>query len=605
MCGIAGIVSQIAIVPSKVQKMIDHLAHRGPDESGVWSGEGCVLGHRRLRIIDLSPRARQPMRDEAGRFVVVFNGEIFNFQALRSELQKKGHTFHSASDTETLLHGFREWGETLPEHLQGMFAFAVWDESCRQLFMARDRYGKKPLFYRLGKESLCFSSELDALLVSEETMPEVSLEGLASYMRFGYVPAGGTVLGGICKLLPGHSLTWCEGHFSTRPFAAPSTPQPDGEPLERLLELLRDAVRTRLVSDVPLGCFLSGGIDSSLIVAIARELTGPDLKTFTVSFPGTSHDEAAFAGEVAGRIGTDHHRLDIAIGDMESAYLETLRKTSEPLGDDSFLPTYFISRATREHVTVALSGDGGDELFGGYPKYRQIAMAPFSHWPARCIPEFVDSSLPDTAAKALELFRLPEPGERALWLSSLWKEDELSQLLADPTSRRAGREGYLAEWRKHSTTSLQDQFSLTDLTTYLEGAILTKVDRASMAASLEVRSPLLDERILDFTVSSGIRNTSLGKKKRALRALLSRYLDMRLFTGPKRGFGLPIDEWFRAGLRPVLEEYTSTSRIRAGGWFNSDYVARIREAHLGGHRNYGRKLHALVAWEVWREQSGC
>jgi len=371
-----------------------------------------------------------------------------------------------------------------------------------------------------------------------------------------------------------------------------------------LRKTLRSAVSDRLVSDVPLGCFLSGGIDSSLVVAVAREIYGPGLKTFTISFPGTARDEGTGAARIAKKLDTDHCQIDIRPSDLEAGYLETLTKCPEPLGDDSFIPTYFISRATREHVTVALSGDGGDELFGGYPKYHQIQFGRMGSFPARMVPEMLRSRLPDQVAKALELIRIPEESARALWLSSLWKDGELATLLRNPASATVGRDFFVEQWEKFRSQSLQERFTRIDLATYLEGSILTKVDRASMAASLEVRSPLLDERILDFSIASGIRSTSLGQGKTILKDLLAEHLPLDLFSGPKKGFGLPIDEWFRGSLRGILEEYTSEKRVRAGGLLDPKAVTKIRTLHLSGRRNYGRKRHALVAWEVWREKSG-
>ena len=610
MCGIAGIVSTSSIEAAGVEKMTNCLRHRGPDETGLWSGPGCVLGHQRLSVIDLSPTGSQPMVDEQGRLIVAFNGEIFNFRKLRKELASLGFLFRGTSDTEVLLRGLQAWGDALPEKLLGMFAFAVWDNERKRLVLARDRYGKKPLFYRQEKNRLVFASELEALLAGLQAIPSVSPDGFASYVRFGYVPGVSTTYAGIQRLAPGHLLVWEDGEVllrayqewppeGDRPSSASAT---EGQMLDELQEILRRAVAERLVSDVPLGCFLSGGIDSSLIVAMARELTGPRLKTFNVSFPGTHRDEGDQASFVAKALHTDHRRIELSESAMESAYLDTLRLATEPMGDDSFIPTYFISRATREHVTVALSGDGGDELFGGYPKYRQIELAARLHPLARTLPCGVDTLLPDKVSKAMQVFRGRSPADRALWLGSLWKQEELQRLLTDPSSAEAGRRFFEQVWDDCAGGCLQNQFTLTDIATYLEGDILAKVDRASMAVSLEVRSPFLDERILDFTCRTGLRCTRLGRGKRALRKLLSRYLNPQIFEGPKKGFGLPIDEWLRGGLRPVLEEYTSAARLRAGGLLDADYVAKVRAEHLSGRRNYGRKLHALVAWEVWREK---
>lgn len=609
MCGIAGIVSARAVETGPVETMIRCLRHRGPDESGFWSGAGVALGHQRLSVIDLSPTGSQPMVDEQGRHVVVFNGEIFNFRRLRDELQGMGLTFRGSSDTEVILKGYQVWGHELPAKLLGMFAFAIWDAERKSLFVARDRYGKKPLYYAADESRFVFASELQALLSGLPSLPEINREGFASYMRFGYLPAATTPYHGIHRLAPAHSLTWENGKIQIRSYhgwppnrgSSPSSGREEGVLLDNLHEILRSAVADRLVSDVPLGCFLSGGVDSSLIVALARQLAGPELKTFTVSFPGTPRDEGARASKIARVLGTSHRQLELSEEEMESGYLETLRLTTEPIGDDSFIPTYFISRATREHVTVALSGDGGDELFGGYPKYRQIKTAAFFHPLSRILPQAFDHWLPDQATKALQVSRKHGACARALWLGSLWKQDELDQLLADPAWAKTGRQFFDDEWIRCAGGCLQDQFSLVDIATYLEGDILTKVDRASMAVSLEVRSPLLDERVLDFTCATELRCSPLGRSKLALRKLLARYLDPRIFQGPKKGFGLPIDEWLRGRLRPVLEEYTSASRLGSGGLVDSDYVAKIRSEHLSGKRNYGRKLHALIAWEVWRE----
>ena len=609
MCGIAGEVSTRGVSREMVAKMISEMNHRGPDASGVWSNEHCVLGHCRLSIIDLSPSGAQPMIDAKRGVVIAFNGEVFNFRELREGLEGLGHVFSGTSDTEVLLRGYCEWGAEVVGRLRGMFAFAIWDPAAETLVLARDRFGKKPLFYWSDGQQLAFASELNALLRGLRDRPTICPEGFASYLRFGYVPGEATVLNGIRRALPGEILIWKNGkldrHQSQGSLECGETMAFEPEAWRSTLrETLQSAVAERLVSDVPLGCFLSGGIDSSLVVAVAPKIHGPGLRTFTVSFPGTGRDEGEVARCVAGKLGTDHQQIDILPSDMEREYLDTLARCPEPLGDDSFIPTYFISRATREHVTVALSGDGGDELFGGYPKYRQINFGRFGRLPAQIVPQRFLSQLPDRAAKAMEVIRLPNEVDRALWLSSLWKEDELSRLVLDPTVARPGRKYFLTEWEKYRADSLQERFSRTDIATYLEGSILTKVDRASMAASLEVRSPLLDERILDLTLSTNIRSTVLGQQKQVLKDLLSEYLPLDLFAGPKRGFGLPIDEWFRGSLRGVLEEYTSENRLRAEGLLDPQVVARLREAHLSGRRNYGRKLHALVAWQVWRERSG-
>lgn len=604
MCAIAGQVSLNAPSGDLVARMVSLMSHRGPDEQRIWSSPRCVLGHARLRIIDLSAAASQPMQNADASVVVAFNGEIFNFRELRSALECEGFRFQSHSDTEVLIHGYSAWGEKLPKKLLGMFAIALWDAREEKLLLARDRFGKKPLFHHTQDTTLTFASELDALRPSLESL-SVSPQNFASYLRFGYVPGSATALEKIQRLAPGEILVWENGRTRSHSFQSESpTESRSGDPIKELDQILRESVEARLVSDVPLGCFLSGGIDSSLVAAIASEIHGPGLQTFTVSFPGTHRDEAAFAETIASKLGTKHTTLPVLPAAMCDQYIETLRRCPEPLGDDSFLPTFFISRAARQHVTVVLSGDGGDELFGGYPKYRQLPLAAKFHPIANLIPRSILSKLPDRTAKALEVFKTPGEADRALWLSSLWKEDELALLLKNPADASPGRHAFHTEWNRHSSDTLQERFSQTDIATYLEGSILTKVDRASMANSLEIRSPLLDERILDFTLHRKIRSTHLGQNKAALRTLLHSRLPAELFAGPKRGFGLPIDQWFRGPLKPILCEYTSPDRLRQNPFLNTAAVTRFRDLHLSGHRNYGRKLHALLAWEVWREKNG-
>ena len=588
--------------------MTAEMVHRGPDEGGIWEADGCTLGHRRLRIIDLSATGSQPMVNESQRVAVVFNGEIYNYRELREQLQERGHTFAGRSDTEVILRGYEEWGEKVVSKLLGMFAIGLWDAEAKKLLLARDRYGKKPLFYCNQEGELSFASELEALLAEGGAKPDISQEGFASYLRYGYVPGSNTVLPQVRQLQAGHLLQWQDGKIQETAFGqAPvyrSRTMKDGEFLQELDTRLQAAVEARLISDVPLGCFLSGGIDSSLVVAYARKICGPKLRTFTVSFPGTMRDEGGYGRKVAEKLGTDHQTIEIKAQDMEEHYIETLQRCPEPLGDDSFLPTYFISRATRRYVTVALSGDGGDELFGGYPKYRQIRLATALHPFAQFMPAGLISLLPDRWAKVGKLAQAPGEWSHALWLSSLWKEDELQAVLKNPSTAQEGQSFFKKEWEKHSGASLEERFARTDVATYLEGSILRKVDRASMAASLEVRAPLLDERILDLTVTAGVRDTALGKQKVALRTLLSRHLPLEMFSGAKRGFGLPIDEWFRGGLRGALMKYTDRGRLSEEGLVDPLAVARIRDDHLSGRRNYGRKLHALIAWEVWREKAG-
>jgi len=613
MCGLAGYVDfQKSPPPADLRRMEQSLAHRGPDEGNVWSDEQCGLAHRRLRVIDLSPRAAQPMHDESGRFVVVFNGEIYNFQTLRAELAALGRTFRSQSDTEILIHGYAVWGDQLFARLAGMFALAIWDRHERCLVFARDAFGKKPFFFFASGSTMIFGSELVVFRQLAAVSLSISPEAFREYVEFGYVASPRTIFHEIQQLPPGHHGRWdanglrLQRHFSipTRPPAEPADASVAGA-ASALENGLRQAVAARLVSDVPLGCFLSGGVDSSLVAALAQQATPGRLKTYTVGFTGSARSEADAAAAIARHLGTEHHEIAVDGASLISDFADILGRATEPLGDDSFLPSYVISRETKREVTVALSGDGGDELFCGYDKYRQFAAARKLQaqlpQPALALARFL-ARLPvnDRLKKSADAVATGSAPELARWLSSLWKSDELAPLLTAHDAP-AAPDFFDEAWSRFREFPDIERFMLTDMETYLVGDILTKVDRASMAVGLEVRSPFMDQRFFLETLAFRCR-AQPGGGKEILRQMLAKHVPRPLFDRPKQGFGMPIEDWYRGPLRPLLLEYTSAARTAQRGLLHPAALQRTVDAHLSGRRNFARKLHAVVAFEVWADR---
>jgi asparagine synthase (glutamine-hydrolysing) len=611
MCGIAGYID-LGRPPGEetLRAMERALSHRGPDEGSIWQGGPCGLVHRRLRIIDLSPAAAQPMPNEDATLWVVFNGEIYNYRPLREELLKLGHRFKSRSDTEVILHGYESWGCEVFARLRGMFAIALWDIPKQQVVLARDRLGKKPLFYAADRERLVFGSELPVFKCIPGLPLRISTRALAEYVEFGYVQSPASILEGIQRLPAGSMAVWGSGLWRHEPFwtlpEAPAMPRCAGSAAEAATALeqpLADAVRCRLESDVPLGCFLSGGIDSSLVAALAHKSLSSPLKTYTVGFKDSVMDESVHARKIAEHLGTEHHELMVSGQSMLAEFEDILARAPEPIGDDSFVPTFLISRETRRHVTVALSGDGGDELFAGYDKYRQFAAArrlksrvPLPWGAVHALP------LGDRFQKSAEALSMADACSLARWLSSLWKRGEVRELLAVAPPDDQGPDAFDRRWGLRETYTDVERWMLTDMETYLEGDILTKVDRASMAVGLETRSPFLDSEFIGLALGWACRADPAQGGKNILRKLLARHVPEALFLRPKHGFGLPVAEWFRGALRPLLERQTAPNRLGRQGLFNAEPIARAVAQHLSGRRNFARKLHAIVAFEVWAER---
>lgn len=611
MCGIAGYVDLEKGPEEKtLMAMEQAVLHRGPDEGGIWRSGPCGLVHRRLKIIDLSPAAAQPMCSENGQLWVVFNGEIYNFRSLREELLGLGHLFKSRSDTEVILHGYESWGVELFRRLRGMFAIALWEVEKAQLVLARDRLGKKPLFYQTDSRRLIFGSELPVFKCVPDLKLVVSKPALHEYLEYGYVQSPNSILDNIKRLPAGHYALWNRSGLNLETFWSLPTSPPSliprknaGEAAAALEGILKEAVSCRLESDVPLGCFLSGGIDSSLVAALAQECLKGKLETYTIGFENSEMNEAGHAEKIAEHLGTDHRELMISQDSVVSEFENILGLSTEPIGDDSFVPTYLISRETRRHVTVAISGDGGDELFAGYFKYRQFSKARRLQ-AALPLPWKFLSRLPvkDRLRKSFEALTISSPLELARWLSSLWKREEVSQMLSPAARTMAGMDAFDQRWRSRAGFSEIEQWMLTDMETYLEGDILTKVDRASMAVALETRSPFLDHQLVEQTLKWSCHADLRHGGKEILKILLAKYVPRSLFIRPKQGFGMPIDRWLRGSLRGTLQEYTDSSRIRHRGLFEPEILANKVKEHLGGKRNFARKLYAIIAFEIWADK---
>jgi asparagine synthase (glutamine-hydrolysing) len=614
MCGIVGIASTSFISErSGVRAGCDALRHRGPDGAGEWwSPDGRVgLGHRRLAIIDLSHAADQPMHDAAGELSIVFNGEIYNFAELRIELAAKGHAFRTASDTEVILAAYREWGSDCLRRLNGMFAFALYDARTRSLFLARDRAGEKPLYYAVSGKTLRFASELKALMADPALPRRVEPAALDAYLAMGFVPGSLCMLQGVSKLPPAHALQFSSDSGEVRQWRywqlpdPPSKYQDEAQLLAELEGLLEDAVRRQLVADVPLGVLLSGGVDSSLITAMAaRAHSG--VKTFTIRFPGHGvYDETAHARLIARHFATEHVELDAAECTVDLLPL-LARQFDEPLVDSSMLPTYLVSRLVRAHCTVALGGDGGDELFGGYLHYDRLL------WMQRNL-AWLPRPLRDGAAHAAETL-LPVGLKGRNWLQGLGGDLRRGvPLIAsyfDRTTRRrlmAGHGGWklvaeeLRRQRVPPAADLLERATRMDFEHYLPEDILVKVDRASMLNSLEVRAPLLDYRVIEFAfgkVPPRLKATPSSRKV-LLKKLASRVLPEGFDRERKQGFSIPLAAWLQT---PAWQGYFRSILLAdETGFFDRDVVRQLLDGQLKGRAN-SERLFALLMLELWRRE---
>jgi asparagine synthase (glutamine-hydrolysing) len=627
MCGIAGWAnldprtSPPEGAEELLRSMCDRMHHRGPDSEGYLLDDGIALGMRRLAIIDLLT-GEQPVFNEDRSVAVVLNGEIYNYRELRADLEARGHKFRSESDTEVLPHLYEEYGCDMVQHLNGMFAFALWDDRRRRLFIARDRFGEKPLYWGIFDNTLLFASEPKVLLAHPLVKPNLDLNALRQYLSFDYVPAPLSIYEGINKLPAAHTLTLEDGRAQVERYWKLSyetrRPLPSvQDAADQLRELLADSVRMRLVSDVPLGVLLSGGIDSSVVTALAVRASSETVKTFSISFAESSFDESQYARAVAKFLGTDHHEERFSASLAANLVGEIGAWMDEPISDPSVVPTYLLSRFTRKHVTVALGGDGGDELFAGYPMY-------FGHHMARAyltVPQFLRSGVIEPlvnmlpvktknlsfdyrARRFITASHYDDVARHHVLFGSFSPEDQQS-LLSEHVQRASNSDVYADARRLFAecdSTNMVECMQSLDTQLYLAEDILTKVDRASMAVSLEVRAPYLDPRVAEFAASLPAwyklhGYTSKYILKKAAKGLVPPFVWRR----GKKGFGVPFAQWLKKELKPMAHDLLSPERLRRTGLFNADYVAKLQDEHERGVANHRKLLWTLLSFELWRE----
>jgi len=622
MCGICGIVGVDPVDREALARMAHSLRHRGPDDEGFYvaeheRGTTVGLGFRRLSIIDLTS-GNQPIGNEDGTLQVVLNGEIYNYRDLRAELTARGHRFATNADTEVIVHLYEDLGARCVERLTGMFAFALWDGNEQQLMLVRDRFGKKPLYYADLGDSLLFGSELKALLQHPRCPRELDHESLSRYLALEYVPTPRSIFEGVRKLPAGHRLIWRDGRCSLEDywdlgFETEDRARSDEEYAEEFRRLFREAVRRRLMSDVPLGAFLSGGVDSSSVVAMMAEVLPPGaVKTFTIGFGESSFDESAYARRVARHFGTDHHEdvfTPSVMTDLVPAVADFL---DEPFGDPSILPTYLLSRYTRESVTVALGGDGGDELLAGYPTFPTDRAASLYAVP-RLLHEHVVLPLADWLPVSTANFSFDFKLKRFLrgagvsqdvrhptWLGSFTPSEQqllLSHPFTDPFEEQ--RRAFAAAPTSHRLERLIYLY----VKTYLQDDILVKVDRASMASSLEVRAPFLDVDLVEFLSRVPPRlKLRRFETKRLLKRAMADVLPPGIAGRAKKGFGVPIGKWFRAELRESLQDELSPERLRRQGLFEPTAVQLLLREHMSGRRDHRKPLWTLFVFQLWHRR---
>jgi len=618
MCGIAGIVSANVddrVEAATIHHMCQAIIHRGPDDEGIFVNEGAGLGMRRLSIIDLAG-GHQPVFNEDRSVWIVFNGEIYNFPELRPELESRGHRFYTHTDTEVIVHLYEELGSDCVNKLRGMFAFALYDERRRKLVLARDRLGKKPLHYALAGERLLFGSEIKSILTVAPELAAVNNQALLQYMYFGYIPDPLTSFLPIQKLPPGHLLEFEDGEIQIRqcwdlPQYSSHQPRSEEECFEELERRLAEAVRIRLISDVPLGALLSGGTDSSMVVALMARASSKPVKTFSIGFHHHDFNEAHYARIVAKHFGTEHHELVLEPNVLET--VETLTSSlEEPFGDSSMLPTYYVSCMARKHVTVALSGDGGDEIFAGYDRYgthlRRRIFERIPRWAWHCYRENVYPWLPQDMRGKKFSYNVSLPWreryvdaisfvpsfERDMPLLS----DEFREILRSVADPEQVLYRYFEQAR---ATDAISQMLCVDTKTYMLADILTKVDRMSMATSLEVRVPILDNLFVEWATGLPPEWKLRGREQKyILRKLAERVgVPGKVLYRPKQGFALPLVHWMRHELKDLIMTVLLEQKTLQRGYFEPEGVRQLLEEHFRGRRNHSGRIWRLLIFELW------
>jgi asparagine synthase (glutamine-hydrolysing) len=623
MCGIAGKLyfeSGRLVEREVLERMNAVLAHRGPDDAGIRCEGPVGLAHRRLSIIDLSPAGHQPMANEDETIWIVFNGEIYNFLDLRPDLAARGHRFRSNTDTEVILHLYEDHGTDCLRFLRGMFAFAIWDGPRRQLFLARDRLGKKPLCYQQDLQAFRFASEAKAILQDPDVQARPDPASLSQYLTFGYVPSPGSAFLGFRKLAPGHFLTCRDGRVEVVRYWRLRRDQKhrrsEDDWCHEIVARLEEAVRLRLISDVPLGAFLSGGIDSSVVVAMMSRVSSAPVKTFSIGFEEPEYDELAYARDVAQRFGTEHHEL-VVRPDAVAILPKLAWHYDEPFGDSSAVPTYYVAEMTRRYVTVALNGDAGDENFGGYDRYvANLLAAGFDRWPgAGVLRHAIRWGLRrwrPVGRRTSVLYRgrrfldgLTETPERryARWFCHFYG-DRRRELLTPEFQATAGDADELTAmldlYRATDAPDFGDATLGVDASLYLPDDLLVKVDIASMIHSLEARSPFLDHEFMEFAATIPFDLKVRGRaKKYILKRALAGLLPDSILHRPKMGFGVPIDRWLRQDLRELLRDTLLSPRAVGRGYFDARVVGRMVDEHIQGRASWHYLLWTLLMLELW------
>ena len=627
MCGIAGALAPVAEA-QRIQLINNAQSHRGPDAEGVWSDGIATLGHRRLAIIDLSEAGKQPMANDAGTLWITFNGEIYNFQSLRAELEAAGYRFRTRTDTEVILHAYDRWGTDCVKRLRGMFAFGLWDQRRRRLMLARDRTGKKPLFYTQSGGRFLFASELQGLLADKEVPRALNIAAMDAYLSWGYVPAPLTGFRDIHKLPPAHWMTVemkgdeyvTEVERYWQLDYAPKQAIGEREACEALREKLTEAVRLRMISDVPLGAFLSGGIDSSVVVGLMAQLSDRPVKTFSIGFPDAAFDETAHARRIAERWGTEHHEFMVEPNALD-ILPKLVRHYGEPYADSSAVPTFYVAQLTRAEVTVALNGDGGDESFAGYERYwagrvaERLQAVPGSRLAAQTLsallPDSIDPKNRLRSAKRFLAVASQSLAERyGRWIGYFHEEDK-QQLY------RGELKGWLAQARP--TAWLESLFAesaaldppldpvdaamAVDVQSYLPYDLLVKVDIATMANSLEARSPFLDHEVMEFAARLPVALKLRGRDaKYLIKKAFADLLPPENVNRRKMGFGVPIGAWFRGSLKELLCDALLARDARTREFLQAEVVERLVTQHVNGEADHAFKLWNLLMLELWRRE---
>jgi asparagine synthase (glutamine-hydrolysing) len=621
MCGIVGKFNFRSLDPVNAETLIsmrDTLAHRGPDDAGLYVEGPIGLGHRRLSIIDLSSQGHQPMSACNGRLWVTFNGEIYNFQALQKDLVEKGYRFRSNCDTEVILYLYQEYGTDCLKYLRGMFAFAIWDQSLSTLFLARDRIGKKPLFYYFDGNSIIFASEMKAILQDPLVRKEINYEAFADYFKYLYIPDPKTIYRNIYKLEPGHFLTCSRKGLSKTQYwdisFAAKTAANATEWSDNLLGVLSESVRLRMISDVPLGAFLSGGIDSSGIVALMSRHQEAPVTTCSIGFDDQDCDEIRFARQVAERFKTDHFEFTVK-GNAEDILDDLAYYFDEPFADQSAVPTYYVSKLARQKVKVALSGDGGDENFAGYEKY---FLDDVENRIRRRIPRCIRRPFFPALSRALSVSSLGVMRRGSTLLRSLsheadygyyltnseFEDTRWQAMLTDALARKIGDYDPFSVtkyyYHRADTDDHLSRILYTDLKTYLPGDILVKVDRMSMAHSLEVRAPILDHRVIEFAagIPPGFKYNR-GEKKYILKRALRGILPEEILTRKKQGFSAPLSDWLRGELKDLAQRRLLASDSNLTQFFKPAPILKMWNEHQAGRRNHATILWSLLMFEHW------